>query len=913
MSRASLLEKYSLREKPKLFRETAIPEATSVSLEKDIAGLGRVGRSGASTLPFEPIVNIPTDIANVARGVTALSPFSAVNKGLDVVSAFARSAIKGNAQPLAELALENPDVLTTIPTSIKDVGGMARAGFEGAGKHYAGYITNPVETIARHPVIAGADFLLAKSAIKSGYGSLRGFIRSRTIEKAIAEEVTIQGGFDKAITENITGQKASEAGHVINPQEVASNLTEWIKDPSRRANVLFSESMNRAKLPETQAFVEKLVDTHAERYLYLGDYLTQFRKGVKSTDLFEQISDEAQRLKVQVKDTKVWKRIDAIEDNLLDLDNKLLETPSSDLGAIDKINGAITKLRSERVQLSKQAWRPFNPRKKFFTGEDMPRMLKEDILESLFDDIASVDKAIKKYSESSYSPVDVRVMNQIRNKAMDKMPLSAKTQQAVEHIMKRESVSFNDAYRMLKAYITDEKFNPFGNLEKQRGELLPSTYYEADVNKVLPRYIWGASRTLSEVKNFGPMREKAINALADLRMKDPADHVLAKDLWDLSTGMWELDRPISPKYKKFMQELTNFEVITKIGFGTATLPNIFQTGISTAVKAPVHEVFKGGWKYATDAEFRQMVRSTGATAPEAMQMFIGGEGTDLSTKTARVVLYPFNIFNRANKAMAASTAIRWIPDLYNQANGGGLRADFAKRQLKSLSIDWEKPLVKHDIRKGAFRFASDTQLQRDIAKEPIWFNDPRWRPFALFKRFGYRQFNFIRREVGGELRHGNPMPLLRLAINGQLGGELVYDSKLLLRHWLSGNELEERDENIWKRAFNNYAAMGTMGLFSDIRFTEGQEGNIGRNIASSIVNIATPTILGEAVGAGEKLVRTLSADDKSKQGVKEVAGVSPLSRMFAKRLDEGEVSFGRNKLLQKYGVKKKYPRIGTQQ
>jgi hypothetical protein len=72
-----------------------------------------------------------------------------------------------------------------------------------------------------------------------------------------------------------------------------------------------------------------------------------------------------------------------------------------------------------------------------------------------------------------------------------------------------------------------------------------------------------------------------------------------------------------------------------------------------------------------------------------------------------------------------------------------------------------------------YKFARDTQLQRNILEEPLVFNDPRFRPFVLFKKFGYKQFNWIRGQLGAELKRGNVFPMLRLASAGLFGGEFV--------------------------------------------------------------------------------------------------------------------------------------------
>jgi len=447
--------------------------------------------------------------------------------------------------------------------------------------------------------------------------------------------------------------------------------------------------------------------------------------------------------------------------------------------------------------------------------------------------------------------------------------------------MEKQGIDFNEAYVRLKRYVEQEKFNPFGNLEKTRTLELPLDFYERDFNRLFPDYIMGASRAISEVRKWGPQREGALNQLNTLAKTNPSDYRIAQDTWDITTGTWEKKYPVSPEFKKLTSAFMNYEVSSKIGLGTAAIPNIPQTLISTGVKAPWRFVAKGGYKYLTNADFRTAVRSSGATVKEAMQMLTGVEET-IGGKVTRGIMGPFTEINRANKALAAATAKEWIPDLHRLANQSGLRQGYAQRQLKSLGIDWQKPLAETDLKKGMFRFASDTQLQADVFKEPLWMNKPYKRPLALFKRFGYRQYNLIRQEVGGEIAKGNVMPLLRVAVGGYLGGEFVNGAKNLIKKTITGESYTDEDRTILKRIADNYSAVGVTGWLSDVMRTTGADK--GQNwrwqLAKNVGYTIGPVAVGEpAKLLSETLPRIAGAEEVS-DVTKEVAKQFPALRLL---------------------------------
>jgi len=141
-----------------------------------------------------------------------------------------------------------------------------------------------------------------------------------------------------------------------------------------------------------------------------------------------------------------------------------------------------------------------------------------------------------------------------------------------------------------------------------------------------------------------------------------------------------------------------------------------------------------------------------------------------------------------------------------------------------------------------YKFARDTQLQRNILEEPLVFNDPRFRPLFLFKKFGYKQFNWIRGQLGNELKRGNVFPMLRLASAGLLGGEFVSLARDKLASFYAGEEVYNENEKFinygnlkdvafghkkidslintdrmtWGDALDRFASVGAMGVSMDI-------------------------------------------------------------------------------------------------
>ena len=99
-------------------------------------------------------------------------------------------------------------------------------------------------------------------------------------------------------------------------------------------------------------------------------------------------------------------------------------------------------------------------------------------------------------------------------------------------------------------------------------------------------------------------------------------------------------------------------------------------------------------------------------------------------------------------------------------------------------------------REAIYRFAIDSQLQRNILREPVYFNDPRFRPFILFKRFGYRQFEWIFKNTLQEVKAGNALFVLRMMAGGLVYGPLLNSAKRMYRDALAGEPIFDESYSV---------------------------------------------------------------------------------------------------------------------
>ena len=104
--------------------------------------------------------------------------------------------------------------------------------------------------------------------------------------------------------------------------------------------------------------------------------------------------------------------------------------------------------------------------------------------------------------------------------------------------------------------------------------------------------------------------------------------------------------------------------------------------------------------------------------------------------------------------------------------------------------------------------------QRIVLKDPYFASNPKFRPFFLFKRFGYRQAEWVGSMMSEEIfKYKNPLPFLRLAAGGAAGGVFVGSAKQMISDVLSGEDIYDPAYSV-KMIKENYKKGGMEEVFS---------------------------------------------------------------------------------------------------
>jgi hypothetical protein len=496
-----------------------------------------------------------------------------------------------------------------------------------------------------------------------------------------------------------------------------------------------------------------------------------------------------------------------------------------------------TELSDNIARLMKQMWVTAKAAGVKVSGRIenyFPRIWKREVAEVVFDDMLAAERKYAMLADMGMA--DVKRVDDLVELLAKRGDIHADTKEAIIHLMKQgEAKSWAEAWQKLKRQAAEDLFEPYGNIERRRSLIFPERYYERDAAKVLGQYVNSWAKRVAEVKTFGPKGEKALALLDDIRKLDPAEEAIARQIIDVATGKFEKAHRLSRGMEKWVRRFTGFEVATKIGFGFATLKNVFQTLISTATEAGWGRTLVGVAKIAAPtpagAARRELVRRSGALNKIAWEALTGFRPLSKSGRISEAVLKGtgFHGINVVNQYVAASTAADFVPNLLKIANGKGVinrwlpfkfvkgnRVKWAQAKLKDYGIDWSRPLSEQNLKQAMFRFATDTQLQKNILRDPLLANHPAWRPLYLFKRFGLRQFHYIKDLMKREVSLKNPMPLFRLAAGGALGGVAEQWSERRIRHLLTGQPMSAEDKVLFEHIKDGIASIGAWSIITDI-------------------------------------------------------------------------------------------------
>lgn len=558
-----------------------------------------------------------------------------------------------------------------------------------------------------------------------------------------------------------------------------------------------------------------------------GDFIQQFR----SADVFKN---------GWFKKKKLATRAEALADKLED--PRYANSKNKNLPDFEQVR-EVRKVFENIWDLANNAGINLGPKESFY----FPHMIKPEFLGIFNKDIAMVakdnsslafdrslaknkdfQKLIGEYvSGNQFDPATVTALNKMANIKPGEV---AKTRTQQIEMNKKLAQAFYD----LNNAVTVHFSSTAKNLELARkGVEIPKQFMERDARLVLARYAKQVATRIAFVENFGTKGEVVSSRISALRragieagkandlqlqrqLSDSAR--LVDHLFKSATNKIEIDPSYNWKTstaRNFWSDIVDFQIGTKIGSGFATIPNITQTMISTAVRTGYYPLMKAMYKLSTSQKYRDDIRKSGVSNLSVFQMISNLEPTDrLMSRFAdfTTTVSQFQRVNQYNQILSAAAAREWIGALRKTANGksalldtgfklpqllGGRRInrrEWAINTLKELGIDnYRKAPTERQLLESMYRFSRDSQLQRNVLTEPLVSLDPRWRPFFLFKKFGYKQFNWIREQLLAEVSRGNLFPMLRLGVAGMAGGEFVSFARDSLAELISGGEVYDKN------------------------------------------------------------------------------------------------------------------------
>jgi hypothetical protein len=542
-----------------------------------------------------------------------------------------------------------------------------------------------------------------------------------------------------------------------------------------------------------------------------------------------------------------------------------------------------------------------------FRENYFPRIWKREIAEVVFDDLKALERKHGELAEMGMA--DNERIGKIIEAVVSSGDVREQTKQAILHLLKtKQAKDFADAWRQVRKQANTDLFEPFGNIEKRRTLEFPDEFYDRHAGRVIGQYVHSWAKRLAEVETFGAKNEKATKLLNAVLEQNPAEHRVARQVLDSWSGQLEKDARLSPGAQAATELFTGFEVATKIGGGFGALKNVFQTAISTET----------GWlrtlrsmSKLLDPERRSLVRESGATnklVHEALTGYVPTTKTGRAAQTALTVS-GFHGMNVGNQYVAASTAADFIPELHRIANSkGGLlgirRVEWARDKLTQYGLNYRDKLTPQRLKEGMFRFATDSQLQKNVLSDALSANHPKSRPFWLFKRFGFRQFTYIKDLMKREVSHGNLLPILRLAAGGTLAGAAEREAERLLRGFLSGDMQQRDEQDTLDWVLDNLAAVGAWSIMTDIAGSENRLKSVGFAVTpiqlqelSNTWDLMTQTwedMDADALLSGDEPIPTRPTSEILQRTIKPVAGFGgTFIRETAKRLETETQTKGR--------------------
>lgn len=322
---------------------------------------------------------------------------------------------------------------------------------------------------------------------------------------------------------------------------------------------------------------------------------------------------------------------------------------------------------------------------------------------------------------------------------------------AIKHLVdSKQANSEAEAIGLMRQFKNVKSVSPYQNLTKHRALDLPG--YAENV-PALHQYLDRAHASIAHTKTMGKGDKNLNKVLADVK-KNGGDYEQAIKSYRQASGL----NKGSELGERLSRIATNVQGSTKLGL--SSIGNATQSA-NTAIVGGVGRTAKNLVTQKSKAN-KAFVEKTGVTDEQvAHEALFGEQGV---SKGLRKITAPFfEPVEKGNRATAALVGRDLANKLAKKAAGGDANA--ARRLEKEFGITGvtKKGLTEAQQISAARKMVERTQFRTGPQDLPGWASTPTGRVVSQFKRYPYKQTQFLKKEVIDPARKGNVAPALRLA------------------------------------------------------------------------------------------------------------------------------------------------------
>lgn len=389
----------------------------------------------------------------------------------------------------------------------------------------------------------------------------------------------------------------------------------------------------------------------------------------------------------------------------------------------------------------------------------------------------------------------------------------------------KRSTKFFTGYEEQNAF-----FDFLGRAREKGDPILELQDFSFDAAK---RYVYNWSERMAQIDSYGQKLRDGSDlferAIAQFRRDNNTEaEQLVKDMRKAAYQQESGDRYWEQKIL-YANKVATLLMLTG---GFNAIRNLTGAGVTTTVYG-VQNSLKAFKQMREYAEAAKQSRAWGVLRNDMALLMSGqdSEGTNFIDDATRAGLKLSGFSGAENfvRIHAALTASVFAAEGVGAVKGGKTKlANEFKRMAERLEVDWEA-IVKEDGSKGAVtqdfirRAVMEVQGGYRFNQLPAFMSNPIGKFMFKFGAYAMQVGRAMRRNVWGELTHGNVAPLLRALAMVTGSGEMLYELRRLLfgseKPHASLAEIMRSDSKFklaFKRLVNDITYAGTLGYVSDV-------------------------------------------------------------------------------------------------